>query len=819
MARHRTDFLVVAGALVLALASRSAAQGQNGNGVPWEVSLTPTVNPLPIGSCGAVRLTVEDRAKKDHARNTAGSYVQTEHFDLEIDAGGKAVGQYHGPNLFSVCACQGATIGAKGTVIATYPAKGLDEKKKTKGVAFQARAPFTIAKAVGGFNPEGCVPSTTTVTGTGTGTSGTTVTPGTTGGTTTSTPGTTTTTTTSTPPPATGTPVATAPTSTPVELVPVTTMPLGTAQQAGPAPTTTTTTTTAPTTTTTTSPTSTVSGTLTSPGTLTGTPIARAPVVTPGTGPAPTGIDITGTPAMATLSWISVPGAASYTLTRTQGITVQATQTLAGTAKGATDVGLRPSTSYTYTLTATQADGQTGSVKGGFVSPAAENPTMFIASQLATGEVQLFWAPVLGATYYVVLGPGSSNGGVKVNGTQLLVTGAPAGMQTWLVGSYYDPGPTPATGVGQNAVSTPASQFKQAQLDVAPPSTTAKWTSLKPVVNGFSFVNDFINNFIPPPVGLTSSGLCGGMSYSVMDYLLTNGQIPSQTFRPANGTTLQMYFYGRQVTSLQQNLDRWTEATINPFGSRTQEFFNWGINERLAQIRSFVDRNRAVPLGMKGTDGGFGGDHQVVAIGYDMGRYKGDLGAYKQDVKIFILDPNFPRAIMTLVPDTAMRQFHYSQRPDKIWRTYFVDDRYQPMTPPSIPTPSYANDGLVHEIRLEFETGADDMRGGAAHVDFVLKFLDGTFQYYENISLGGRWLPNYTETAVVTLSTPVSVASMLGIRIFTNTEGGIGSDNWDMKSVSVTAIGNGISRDLFGRALGPFRFDESRVAFAVNLPK
>jgi hypothetical protein len=306
----------------------------------------------------------------------------------------------------------------------------------------------------------------------------------------------------------------------------------------------------------------------------------------------------------------------------------------------------------------------------------------------------------------------------------------------------------------------------------------------------------------------------------VMDYVLTNGSIPTQEFRPANGTTLQMYFYGRQVTSLQQNLDRWVEATVNPLGSRTREFFNWGINERLAQIRSFVDRNRPVPLGMKGTDGGFGGDHQVLAIGYDMGRYKGDLGAYKQDVKIFILDPNFPRQIMTLVPDTAGLQFHYSQRPDKpIWRTYFVDDRYQPMTPPSIPTPSYANDGLVHELHLEFETGADDMRGGADHVDFKLKLVDGTVQTYQNISLGGRWLPNYTETAVVTLSTPVPVASMLNIQITTNATGGVSGDNWDMKSVKFTAIGNGISRDLFGKALGPYRFEGGGLPFMVYLPK
>jgi hypothetical protein len=482
-------------------------------------------------------------------------------------------------------------------------------------------------------------------------------------------------------------------------------------------------------------------------------------------------------------------------------------------------VGLRPATAYTYTLTAIQSDGRSGSVNGSFITPNAVNPPFAVAQQLATGEVSLMWGPVPAASYYVVLGPGSSNGGVKVSGNTLIVTGAPTGSQTWQVGSYYDPGPTPAAGAGPNAVSTPIASFAKAQLNVVAPSTTAKWTSFKPAVNGFRFVNDFVNNFIPPPIGLTSSGLCGGMSYAVMDYFLANRQVPTQAFRPANGTTLQMYLYGRQVTSLQQNYDKWIETTVNPFGSRTGEFFNWGINERLAELRSFIDRGVPVPLGMKGTDGGFLQDHQVLAIGYDMGRYKGDLGAYRSDLKLFILDPNFPGQVMTLVPDTANQQYHYQQRPSQpIWRTYFVDGKYVAASPPSIPTPSYPNDGLVHELRLEFVTGVDDMRGGADHVDFKLKLKDGTIQSYPNISLNGRWVPNYTETAIINLSTPVTVASMLNIQITTNATGGVGGDNWDMTSVQITGIGNGINRDLLGRTVGPYRFMGGSLPFMVYLP-
>ena len=44
-----------------------------------------------------------------------------------------------------------------------------------------------------------------------------------------------------------------------------------------------------------------------------------------------------------------------------------------------------------------------------------------------------------------------------------------------------------------------------------------------------------------------------------------------------------------------------------------------------------------MPLGLKGTGGLLDKhDHQVLAIGYDMGRYAGNLGSYIGDLKIRI---------------------------------------------------------------------------------------------------------------------------------------------------------------------------------------
>jgi hypothetical protein len=217
---------------------------------------------------------------------------------------------------------------------------------------------------------------------------------------------------------------------------------------------------------------------------------------------------------------------------------------------------------------------------------APENPTGFTAVQTGDGQVQLTWQPVSAASYYVVFGPGSVSGGTKVTGAaSYAVTGVPTGFQTFSVASYYDPGPaSTSNSAGPDAVSTPAAAFPTASVTVAAPvaaapaaaptSATARLTSFDPVKHGFHFHNSFQNSFIGPPVNMTTNGLCGGMSYSVLDYFNLQKAVPLQDYRPANSTTIQSYLYGRQVTSLVTNLDKWVEYSFNPLGARTAEFFN-----------------------------------------------------------------------------------------------------------------------------------------------------------------------------------------------------------------------------------------------------
>ena len=181
--------------------------------------------------------------------------------------------------------------------------------------------------------------------------------------------------------------------------------------------------------------------------------------------PAPTGVSVSGTPAVATVVWQPVTGVASYVVSRQETNAPVVQVKLAATDTRWTDIGLLPATAYTYVVDAIYPDGREAYTQVPFTTPPAINPSGFTATPTGNGQVQLTWQAVRGASYYLVLGAGSAQGGVKVTGaTSYTVTGVPSGTQQWLVGTIYDSGPNAAPGSG---VSTPATQFSTAQVTLA----------------------------------------------------------------------------------------------------------------------------------------------------------------------------------------------------------------------------------------------------------------------------------------------------------------------------------------------------------------
>lgn len=144
----KTPFLCGALLLVSTLATAQTPQ--------WTVVVTPTLNPLPLGMCGAVHLTLYDPVTKDVPRNPQGYRITMAAFDMSV-SGTSAAGQNIDPSHYKVCGCQGGASGSTATVTATYPAQSLPATSRVPNVSFEKTATFAFAPPKGTVNPPPCV--------------------------------------------------------------------------------------------------------------------------------------------------------------------------------------------------------------------------------------------------------------------------------------------------------------------------------------------------------------------------------------------------------------------------------------------------------------------------------------------------------------------------------------------------------------------------------------------------------------------------------------------------------------------------------------
>jgi hypothetical protein len=141
--------LVLSGAACLGMPAVSVAQ------MPWAVTLTPTLDPLPVGLCSAIHLTVLDSSGKDAPRNALGARVTIADFDITVTGNGVVANRIDAFHWES-CACQSAKPASTATVTASYPSRSLAANARIPGVTLQRAATFTIAAAKGGTNPRAC---------------------------------------------------------------------------------------------------------------------------------------------------------------------------------------------------------------------------------------------------------------------------------------------------------------------------------------------------------------------------------------------------------------------------------------------------------------------------------------------------------------------------------------------------------------------------------------------------------------------------------------------------------------------------------------
>jgi hypothetical protein len=331
-------------------------------------------------------------------------------------------------------------------------------------------------------------------------------------------------------------------------------------------------------------------------------------------------------------------------------------------------------------------------------------------------------------------------------------------------------------------------------------------TRFDPTVHGFKFANNFtVQTQLAGFNGPTFGGVCGGMVYSALDYFNVGRTIPQQNYMPAEGMPLQSYIWQRQQQSALPNADKWIEYGFNPFGSRNREFFTWGIqfgSGRLGELMSKIDRGEPVPLGLQacggdcGCPGGCPGSHQVLAIGYQLGRYNGDQTNNIEDVSIFIYDPNYPNETLTLKPNVAGAMYLYSEKNAVRWRAYFTDMRYGRSTPPNI-------SNTPNEVIATFRTGGDDLRGGNDNVHLVLLMRSGSTIRFDNVNNGKRWADGSKQSISKPLAANLRIDDIIGVRIETTFSGGWNGDNWNMDGLLVEIKLNGSSRTIVDQSGTP----------------
>jgi hypothetical protein len=121
---------------------------------PWKVTVTQTMNPLPIGFCAAVQVSVVD-ASGTAPRNKEQRRVTIADFDMAV-TGASVVGQHLDASHWQVCACQGGSAGTTATVVATYPARALPESSRVEEIEVQATTTFELGAPKGEVNPRAC---------------------------------------------------------------------------------------------------------------------------------------------------------------------------------------------------------------------------------------------------------------------------------------------------------------------------------------------------------------------------------------------------------------------------------------------------------------------------------------------------------------------------------------------------------------------------------------------------------------------------------------------------------------------------------------
>ncbi len=112
--------------------------------------------------------------------------------------------------------------------------------------------------------------------------------------------------------------------------------------------------------------------------------------------------------------------------------------------------------------------------------------------------------------------------------------------------------------------------------------------------------------------------------------------------------------------------------------------------------------------------------------------------------------------------------------------------------------------GKANKLQLMFQTGGDDLRGDNDNLNVIIHFRGGQTQLAKDINGGKAWANGSMHVETITLNQAVDPSEIAEVDLQTTFTGGTGGDNWDMDSVIVKAIGEGVNEVILKG--GPKRF-------------
>ena len=116
-----------------------------------------------------------------------------------------------------------------------------------------------------------------------------------------------------------------------------------------------------------------------------------------------------------------------------------------------------------------------------------------------------------------------------------------------------------------------------------------------------------------------------------------------------------------------------------------------------------------------------------------------------------------------------------------------------------------AEAGKANKLEFTILTGGDDLRGDNDNLNVIIHYRDGRTQNANNINGGRNWANDSMHVETITLNRAVDPSEIVEVDLETMSRGGLSGDNWDMNSVVVKAIGDGVNEVIFNKVGFPFK--------------